>query len=621
MSSNPSTDRTLSSAFLVSLFEEKSITEVNLVFDNAKPRATSIFLQSTNKREDKSSSRWDSIQRSKSLDGLDRLQRRQSRTTPSYNPERRRLKNSHSLSPTSLVPGHKLLSSKDFDKSISSSRRTNATSNLPPVFRQQMLEIFRTDEMSRKKASGTSGLLGSRRDADLPLRKPMGRGYSSESSLRMPQRKAFIDSDVGRSKPRRAGRRGSFETSASMKSPPSSRNARWQLSNVHEDGNETDSTLELTPSPHTPLDAAAKILKLANHPIQAPPLNSPELPTEQKTYRRKSAGSLSRLSKATRAELTKSPPPPPNFTPPPLRRGQRKSPRRSIRPKSPPLRRSATPPSLSHALKDARRHSDRRHSDSAVNVDMEISQKLLHLALSSSPKQPMRRASFDTWDSHDTTSDQDFDSDQEEEYETISSFENETSPESSKASKGNRASPSSRVRFSPQVQYSQTQPKKNPNPFSTRRQYSVPLTDADASLKNDSKEGVLTRRKKSLSPGSSSSKTIVTTSTTGATKRVRKNVSRTSSNRDIVKASFREHSPESEGDLEYWFEDPEMGHTKPSIVDLLGAPPLESPPQKGSKMKNSSNRSSSLSNIPQLPSDAIPNSGKKNKKNRRRAFK
>ena len=604
MSSNASTDQALSSAFLASLFQEKSITDVNFVSDNAKPRATSIFLQPTSTREDKSLSRWDSIQRSKSFDGLDRLQRRQSPTTPSYNPERRRLKISHSLSPTSLLAGQKLLSSKDFDKSISQTRRKNATSNLSPVFRKQMMEIFQNEETSRKKVSGSD---------DPPLRKPMRRGYSSESSLRVPQRKAFIDSDSGRSKPRRAGRRGSFETSKSMNSPPSSRNARWQLSDVAEDGNETDSTLELTPSPNTPLDAATKILKLANHPILAPPLNSPVMPKERKSSRRKSAGSLVRPSKASRAQRTKSPPPPPSVTPPPVRRGQRKSPRRSIRPKSPPLRRSATPPSLSHAVKDTRRHSGRRHSDGVINTDMELSQKLLHMALTSSPKQPIRRRSFDTLESRDTTSEEDFESDQEEECETISSSENLSSTEFSKALKSNRASPPSKVRFSPQVEYSPGQPKKNPNPFSTRRQYSAPLTGADASLKNDN-------NKVDLAPfRRSSSKTTVTTSKTGATKRVRKNAERTSSNRDIVKASFREHSPESESDGEYWF-DPGMGQSKTSMVEMLGAPSLDSPPQKERRTKTSSSRSSKLSNIPRLPSDILLDSGKKKKKNRVQKF-
>jgi len=134
---------------------------------------------------------------------------------------------------------------------------------------------------------------------------------------------------------------------------------------------------------------ASKILNLVNtHSIHAPPLNSPSC-LRQKASRRKSTGSLNRSRK--QSPRSKSPPHQQPGTPPAAKCALHLP----LEPpsKSPPLQQPGTPPSINRE----QRTRGRRHSDGIIDIDMEVSKKLLHLTqISLSPVQPVRRRSFDS---------------------------------------------------------------------------------------------------------------------------------------------------------------------------------------------------------------------------------
>ena len=410
-----------SSAFLVNLFREQGITDFNLVPDNAKPRATvprSVYLQSP-KSDKKSVSRWDSIPRAESLDALDSKKRTRRRAS-SLGGRQRRSEDSLSLSTSSMscIARENSRQNTLFEKPTSSLKHNNSSgsSALPHILRDNLLELVlvgdaRFGSTPRETINGAAGTLGplppptrqtsndSFTDPNPPLQKPtrrrasergIGSRSSSESSLRMPQRRTSIDS-VGKPdaavRPRRARIRASMDTAVpSMKNRP-----YWLRDSDGDDGdlgNRTDSTQELSPSPTGPLYAASKILNLVNtHSIHAPPLNSPSC-LRQKASRRKSTGSLNRSRK--QSPRSKSPPHQQPGTPPTVKCALRLP----LEPpsKSPPLQRPGTPPSINRE----QRTRGRRHSDGIIDIDMEVSKKLLHLAQISSPVQPVRRRSFDS---------------------------------------------------------------------------------------------------------------------------------------------------------------------------------------------------------------------------------
>ena len=657
MSSDQPADQPISSAFLLNLFREQGITDINLVSDNAKPRATvplSVFLQSQNERENRSVSRWDSIPRNESADAPDNWHWTRRITAPTFGGERRRQRTSYSLSPTIILQRQKSPPSQNVEKSTSSlEHNKNSSLKEPTVLQDNWLELVGTDDACRtpeKKMKLTSGLYGNLdTDSNPQLRKPARQRSSIDSafSLRMPQRRASIESK-GPSKPHRVGRRASSDTTHSTKITSKSYPlGSWrQLTGADgghaKDGNETDSTQELTPSPTKFLEAATKMLKLSDNPIHVPPLNTP--PSKQRTTsRRSSTGSLLRTSEAKKSQRDKSPPHQQPGTPPGLRRGQRK-PRDSRRTKSPPPPKPAPPPSLKRALRV------RRHSDSIINTDMEVSKQLLNLSQVSSPVQPVRRRSVGREDleSRDRSI-EDFESDQEQEEEEVQSAiakaqhstDHEDSDTSSskgieqdsktKVSKGNTTSPGTKTHISPQVNFSPSRSEKKSVPrvcFSPRRQHSAPLAGVNTRPESDSETSLLAsfRRRKPFSPGSTFTNTAITASKTGTITRTitrsPKNSPRASNNRDIVKASVLEHGSEGEG--EYWF-NPDSGHSSigsldmVSILDILRAPPLDTPSPKSPKKKKSSRRTSLPPVILDLPDSSSPQKSKKKKKSRRRS--
>ena len=600
----------VSSLFLGNLLREQGITDVNFVSDNAKPRATlpmNVFLQSSN---DKSTSRWDSIPRVESLDALDTYSRSRRRTTSTYSG----LRKSYSLSPSGMLQRRKSLQSEDFEKSISSLKQDNQknqSSTLPTVLRNNLLELVGTD--------------GAFKTPEEKLNHAASLVTDSNPPLRMPQRRAFIDphQHSGQSKPRRAGRRP-------VKSASTSSTHHFLIGHDNElakDGNGTVSTQELTPSPNNPVEAAAKILKLANNPIQAPPLNTPPS-LSRKTLRSRSTGSLLRTSKAKKSQRAKSPPHQLPATPPALRRGQRKS-MVSTRPKSPPPQRPGTPPALKRPVRT------RRHSDSIINIDMEVSQKLLHLAQISSPVQPVRRRSYDS-DDLEVYEQSGPEQDEEErsamtkarkyishEDSDTASIDKTKSKRSGKESKSDQTSPRPKVHFSSQVKFSPSRSKKNTGPrvcFSPRRQHSAPLTGFVARRDNEDESALLAsfQRTKPFSPGSAFTKTAVVTSKTGATTRTRKNSARRSNNRDIVKASFRAHGSDGDDYLDYNIGHSSMGSLEmSSMVDFLATPSLETPPSKRRGKKKKSRRTSMPPDMPQLPSGTSEQKTKKKRSKRR----
>lgn len=603
MSCDQFVDGPISSSFLVNLFREQGITDVNLVSDNAKPRATvprSVFLQ--NDREDKSISRWASIPRTESLDALDSYTRSRRRTTSNNSGQNWRPRTSYSLSPTGIPQKLKALP-EDFEKSISSLKHNNLSQRIPPGLRNTLMEIVRTDDAcktSEEKLNHTASLV-----------------TDSKPPLRMPQRRAFIDSQHSTpSRPRRAGRRpsnGNLKSVTKSSSNCVSLDQWWNLSGheneLAKDGNGTISTHELTPSPNSAAEAAAKILKISNYPIKAPPLNTPP-PISPKIMRlSKSTGSLQKQSKSKskKSQRAKSPPHQLPATPPALRSGHRKS-MNSKRPKSPPPQRPGTPPALPSGVRA------RRHSDSIINIDMEVSKKLLHLAQISSPVQPVRRASFESVEY--------VESDQEEEEEvqpsTVKARKDggTTSPEdnntqgkrSEKEPKDDQISPRSKVHFASQVKFSPSQPKKTPGPrvsFSPRRQHSAPLSGMVARRDDDSESALLAsyQRIKPFSPGSAFTKTAVVSSKMGTIIRSRTNAARTSNNRDIVKASCLVHGSDGDRYLDNFIGHSSMGSLEmSSMVDFLATPSLETPPSKRRGKQKKSGRRTSMPNIPQLPS-------------------
>ncbi len=597
--------------FLGNLLREQGITDVNFVSDNAKPRATvpmSVFLQSSN---DKSTSRWDSIPRVESLDALDTYSRNRRRTPSTYNGSR----NSYSLSPTSILQRRKSLPSEDFEKSISSlkhNKQKNQCSNLPTVLRDNLLELVGVDDAFKTPEEKLNHAASLVTDSNPPLK--------------MPQRRAFIDphQHSGPSKSRRAGRRP--VKSATTSSPHSV--LIGHDNELAKDGNGTVSTQELTPSPNNPIEAAAKILKLANNPIQAPPLNTPPS-LSRKTLRSRSTGSLLRTSKAKKSNRAKSPPHLLPGTPPALRRGQRKS-MASTRPKSPPHQRPGTPPALKRGVRT------RRHSDSIINIDMEVSQKLLHLAQISSPVQPVRRRSYDS-DDLEMFELSDQEQDEEDHFAMTkarkyishedcdkASKDKTKSKRSGKESKTDQTSPRSKVQFSSQVKFAPSRPKKNTGPrvcFSPRRQHSAPLTGVLARRDDENESALIAsfQRAKPFSPGSAFTKTAVVTSKTGATTRTRKNAARKSNNRDIVKASFRAHGSDGHDYLDYSIGHSSMGSLEmSSMVDFLATPSLETPPSKRRGKKKKSSRTPMPPDIPQLPS-GTPEQKTRKKKSKRRS--
>jgi hypothetical protein len=566
MSSVQIANHQASSAFLVNLFREQGITDFNLVPDNAKPRATvprSVYLQSP-KSDKKSVSRWDSIPRAESLDALDSKKRTRRRAS-SLGGRQRRSEDSLSLSTSSMscIARENSRQNTLFEKPTSSLKHNNSSgsSALPHILRDNLLELVlvgdaRFGSTPRETINDAAGTLGplppptrqtsndSFTDPNPPLRKPtrrrasergMGSRSSSESSLRMPQRRTSIDS-VG--KP------------------------------------DADSTQELSPSPSPtgPLYAASKILNLVNtHSIHAPPLNSPSC-LRQKASRRRSTGSLNRSRK--QSPRSKSPPHQQPGTPPTVKCALRLP----LEPpsKSPPLQQPGTPPSINRE----QRTRGRRHSDGIIDIDMEVSKKLLHLAQISSPVQPVRRRSFDSEEDYFASARrksssaivEDLASDEEEEDDGQSDAmearlyidlkdkdisENvmhkpfgKNLGEQSPRSKVVRSSPRSKVRFSPNVS-SSPRSKKSFVPrvtFSPRRMHSAPITGI-IPREDDDESALLAsfRRRKPFSPSSAFTKTQITTNKTGATTRSRTtNCPRRSSNRDIIKASLLEHGSEGE---------------------------------------------------------------------------
>ena len=581
-------DGPISSAFLVNLFREQGITDVNLVSDNAKPRATvprSVFKQ--NDREDKSTSRWASIPRTESLDALDSYTRSRRRTTSNYSGQNWRPRTSYSLSPKGIP--HKLKAlPEDFEKSISSLKRNSSSQRIPSGLRKTLMDIMRTDDACKTSEETLNQAASLVTDSNPPLR--------------MPQRRASIDSQHSTpSRPRRAGRRPSNGNLKSVTKSPSKSVSVNQWGNLSEhenelakDGNGTVSTHELTPSPNSAAEAAAKILKISNDPIMAPPLNTPPSISPKTMLK----------SKSKKSQRAKSPPHQLPATPPALRRGLRKS-MNSKRPKSPPPERLGTPPALPSGVR-ARRNSD----------------SILHVAQIASPVQPVRRASFDSMEYVES------DQEQEEEVQpatvktrkdgdTTSLEDNTQGKRSEKEPKDDQTSPRSKVNFAPQVNVSPSQPKKTPGPrvsCSPRRQNSAPLSGMVAHRDDDSEPALLAsfQRMKPFSPGSAFTKTAVVSSKTGGIIRSRTNAARTSNDRDIVKASCLVHGSECDGYLDDVIGHSSMGSVEmSSIVDFLATPSLETPPSKRRGKQKKISPRTSIPNIPQLSSGSPEQKPKK----------
>lgn len=656
-----------SNSFLEDLFREHSITDVNFVFDNAKPRATvprSVFLQSPkNDRSKKSISRWESIVRTESLDALENSKRNRSRTNDS-----RSSRNSHSLSPSSTVARREFLGSKDpltkpssrrwaAERSASfsaaegsdqkklpclkRSKSSSATTDLPCALREDFFELVSSDEnfrTSHDRIAHVVKIFGplpppTRQISDDnifegPLntddRKPPRRvnrpdliqqRSSSDPSLRIPQRKAFIDSELVAPK-RRARRRASIDNVPSRKElssskskslPFSKKNAlRWwklgDTANSGEDGNVTDSTQELTPSPrhNRTLTTATKILKIAS--------KSMKTPAPRKKSRRQSTGSMpSSSSKSDRPKRPKSPPLQRPGTPPSLRRGPRSS-KKSMRSESPLPEQPGTPPSLS---RDHERRS-RRHSDSIINIDMEVSRKLLHLSEISSPVQPVRRQSFEEQPppppphlSHLPSPDKEENAVKKARKYIDRADEKELQSSSVKKVTEGKIT-RSKVQFSRKVCFS---PKSKTVSFSPEKQHSLPIAGKDPLNEDDDDESTLIasfRRRKPFSPRYGSKRAV------GGKDGDR--------NRDIIQASLHEHSSKGDSvvvDFEGGNSSTESFEKK-CMLDLLPlAPSLDTPPQI--KYTKSQRRTSMPPSSPALEKSPLQKKKKKKKRSRRRS--
>jgi len=280
---------------------------------------------------------------------------------------------------------------------------------------------------------------------------------------------------------------------------------------------------------------------------------------------------------------------------------------------------------------------------------MEVSRKLLHLAQISSPVQPVRQRSFDSQESHlasikgrsdaaeDLASDVEIEDDEETAVEKARLYiernndgistdlidQRRDNIDKPSVLRNDCKSPRSKVQFSPKVRFSPLA-KKNFAPrvsFSPRRMHSAPVAGLDPRKDDEEEEAILAsfRRRTPFSPGSAFTQTTVTTTKTGAIIRSRTNATRSSGNRDIIKASLEELGSQAES-LEFNYE---RGHSSMgslektfNMADLLPpAPSLETPPQ--TKMKKSGRRTSMPPIAPSLE-DTPPKTTKK-KRNRRRS--
>ena len=666
-------------SFLASLLKEHSITDVNLVADNAKSRATfprSVYYQfPKSDRENKSASRWDSIVRTESRDSRDHYGFKR-------NHSRRISGEVNSLSPSPLnrvverrgsLPSIDCKPDKDLYEKLNSSapclnyRGSYGSSNLTDLLRQDLRGMIATDDNIRtpqdriRYAQKLFGPLPPpmRQESDESIsgtssssskRKPERRGSlgavdrpnsvrersSSDPTLRVPQRRAFIDSqeESGPSKPRRARRTASMNSVSTRKEQSPTKSAKpsvstwWQLGGKNEDGdsdgNLTDSTHELTPLPSTCLDNTSKIRTRANDFNENPPLNTPP---RRKATRRSSMPSNMPSSKK-KSTRPKSPPLDQPGTPPSIRHRKRSSKEKKKKKKrfdSPPPPQPGTPPSP----KVERR--SRRHSDSIIDIDMEVGKKLLHLAQISFPVQPIRCRSFrakegnnaenktkpDSFTSIATVIDSASDGPDDQAERVLEKSRqyiqgdvdntsqqvegkfpiNSEEVESKPLEEGGTEIPPrrERVHFALEVNFS-TSKKTLPNrvSFSPRRMHSAPIAGQDPRKEDDESASLSPfRRGKPFSPGKSFASTGLTATKTGAFTRTRTNSTRDGGqNRDIILTSLYEHS--SKGDdfvLDGNDSSSSMDESK-TIADLL--PPalsLDTPPQV---MKKTKNRRSSL---------------------------
>jgi len=571
-------------------------------------------------------------------------------------------------------------------------RGPSGSSNLPDVLRDNLVELVASDDNIRTpqdRIRHVQGLVGPlpppmRQKSDESIlgnsststsRKPERRGSldierierpdplrqrsSSDPALSVPQRRAFIESngESAPSKRRRARRRASMDSVPSRKkrspkkTPKVNVSSWWNLkgdkNDGDSDGNGTTSTHELTPSPSTPLVPAAQTFTVSNNSIEAPPLNATPPP---RRAARRSSMPLKMPSSRKKSNRPKSPPHQQPGTPPSVERKQRSSKKKKNKKRStsPPPPQPGTPPSLK------RDHRSRRHSDSIISIDMEVSEELLHLAQISLPVMPVRQLSLGSGcgsSSEDgknaakkaaknaaknaakktpETVEEDFASDvrddqgerildearqyiegkadstsEEVEAKPMEKEDTETSPRKHK------------VHFALQACYSP--PKKSlPNrvTFSPRRMHSAPIAGQDPRKEDD--ETVLSsfRRRKPFTPGQKSS--IVATKT-GMLTRTRTNSARDDGrNRDIIKASLREHSSKGECVLD--------GNDSSSSIELMDiksildlfpeAPSLDTPPRAKKKKKKS--RRSSLPLAPNL--EESPTQITKKKRSRRRSL-
>jgi len=360
-------------------------------------------------------------------------------------------------------------------------------------------------------------------------------------------------------------------------------------------------------------------------------------------------------------------------TPPSLGRDRRKSlgksPKKAPpRPKSPPLDQPGTPPSL------RRDHKGRRHSDSIIDIDQEVSKKLLHLAQASSPKQPVkqnqevskrlsnsaqvslpikpvRQESLNSFGDDsleiqiaeprpsNAVLDQIIADDLESDEERDDPVEKKSALDEAKDYIGSQElndlkdtidSPSKSVRFSPKVKFYSEAEKKIPMvTFSPKRMHSSPLKGVNPYQDGDEDESALLasfRRRKPFSPGSGYTKTSLITKKNGETRYTTSRERRPSIDRGIIKESLRKHG--SDEDLQRLMHSSQRStfstesREKTSLSYLLPqAPTLDTPPQV--KKKKSPRRTSMPPLAPDVTtSSSSPKTPKSTKKknNRRRSL-